>query len=181
MVSVQSDLRRRAIAWLLLAAGLVLAACGSGDTPCFDESGSDSLQRRILEARIPTAAEGDEDTHLHVRLHLFVRGRPRVVPAAVGLELNPTPERTAALHTHTSDGVVHNEGAPGATLGQFFTIWGLALGPECVGADEVGDDEEVRMWVDGRRSSEYGDLQLKDGQRIVVSLGRDQEMPNVPW
>ncbi len=86
--------------------------------------------------------------HVHTHLTIFVHGAARQVPAGVGI----TPPRQAQqtprgvfvdgggcfywLHTHAADGIIHIE-SPLAhrafTLGDFFDIWGVRLGPQQVG------------------------------------------------
>jgi hypothetical protein len=174
--------RRLSAAPAVALACAALAGCGE-DVParaqCYDRSDT-PLPERIKAARVPTADKGDGSTHLHMEVRIWIRGHPKVIPATVGLELDPTPDRTATLHTHTSDGLIHDEGYPGGTLGQFFAVWGLSFGPDCVGSARVEDGEKVRMWVDGRPSDEYGDLEFENGQKIVISLGREEAMPTPP-
>jgi hypothetical protein len=74
--------------------------------------------------------------HIHAHLQVYVDGRPRSLPGAIGL-LGPLPQQTPAgafygavqcyywLHTHTSDGVIHIESPTVRiyTLGNFFDEW----------------------------------------------------------
>jgi hypothetical protein len=79
--------------------------------------------------------------HIHAHLAIFVNGKQRQVPFGVGIGPPLRGQNSSAgpfvtegscfawLHTHTADGIIHEE-APTKqtfTLGQFFAIWGLKL------------------------------------------------------
>jgi hypothetical protein len=68
--------------------------------------------------------------HLTVTLDL----EPVEVPAYVGIDRLRSVQ--AAAHTHDSSGTVWLEGRGSSdiTLGQFFTLWGVRLSRECLGA-----------------------------------------------
>jgi hypothetical protein len=85
--------------------------------------------------------------HIHVHLTIFVNGSQRLVPYGIGIA--PPLQGTklpsgyfvgsgscfAWLHTHASDGIIHVESPAQKTytLGDFFDIWGVQLGPNVVG------------------------------------------------
>jgi hypothetical protein len=86
--------------------------------------------------------------HVHTHLALFVNGKPRQVPAGIGiappLGIQHKPHKMifvnkgdcfAWLHTHTPDGMIHIESPiqRGFTLGDFFDIWGQPLGRDRLG------------------------------------------------
>lgn len=71
--------------------------------------------------------------HIHAHVAIFVDGAARQIPQGVGIV-------TSAgclywLHTHQPDGIVHIESPVqrNFTLGNFFDVWGQALGPDQVG------------------------------------------------
>jgi hypothetical protein len=84
--------------------------------------------------------------HIHAHLTVFVNGKPRQVPAGVGIP-GAQAQNTAQgafittgtcfywLHTHASDGVIHIESPVRRvyTLGNFFDEWGQPLGPDQAG------------------------------------------------
>jgi hypothetical protein len=99
--------------------------------------------------------------HVHARLTLFVRGKPRSVPLGVGIGLPVRTQRGEGgrfasggscfsfLHTHAADGVIHIE-APGRvtfTLGQFFAVWNQRLDPRHLG----GHRGRVVAYLNGKR------------------------------
>jgi hypothetical protein len=74
--------------------------------------------------------------HIHSHLQVYVNGRPRSLPGAIGI-VGPVEQQTAYgpffgaqqcyywLHTHTNDGVIHVESPSERvyTLGNFFDEW----------------------------------------------------------
>jgi len=108
------------------------------------------------------------EAHYHPTLTISIDSRTQTVPPGIGIDPREDPMQMASLHTHEEPGVIHAEGIESATLGQFFAVWGVPFGPERLGARRG----PVRMWVDGRRSRAFGDLRLRDGQRIVLAVGR---------
>ena len=99
------------------------------------------------------------------------------MPANIGIDPARPPEMMAGLHTHDASGTIHNEAGTGSTLGQFFEIWGVEFSGSRLGPYEANGEEEVRMWVGGEPSQEFGDLALADGQQIVVAFGDDARLP----
>jgi hypothetical protein len=84
--------------------------------------------------------------HIHTHLTIFVNGKQRQVPAAIGIP-GAVAQQTSAgpfvesgtcfywLHTHAADGIIHIESPVQRTytLGEFFDEWGQPLGPGQVG------------------------------------------------
>ena len=83
----------------------------------------------------------------------------------------------AGLHTHDDSGTIHNEAGTSSRLGQFFAVWGVRLSATQLGPYRATKRKTVRMWVDGKPSRDFGELQLKDGQQIVVAYGKKSDMP----
>jgi hypothetical protein len=84
--------------------------------------------------------------HIHAHLAIFVNGKARQVPAAIGIpgaqaQQTPNGPYIAAgtcfywLHTHAADGIIHIESPVQRTytLGDFFNEWGQPLGPAQAG------------------------------------------------
>ena len=84
--------------------------------------------------------------HIHAHLTVFVNGKQRQIPAAIGIP-GAKAENTAQgpfiaggncfywLHTHAADGIIHIESPVHRTytLGNFFDEWGQPLGPDRAG------------------------------------------------
>jgi hypothetical protein len=172
-----------AVALVGVVLAVVLASGGSSERPSSARQGPfglhySGLEQRRLGAGVPTMAEADPAVHTHPKLALYARGRAISLPANIGMDPARASSDMAGLHTHDSSGVIHVEGAPDATLGQFFRIWGVPFGPDRLGPYRARGRARVRMWVDGRPSRAFGSLRLADGQRIVVSYGSSTRPPS---
>src|SRR6266705_5713154 len=85
--------------------------------------------------------------HIHAHLAIFVNGKQKQVPYGIGIgpplrgQNSPVgPFVTSGscfawMHTHTADGIIHEEGPTKQTftLGQFVAIWGIKLSTTQVG------------------------------------------------
>lgn len=64
-----------------------------------------------------------------------------------------------------------------ATLGQFFEVWGVPFSKTQLGPYHARGGKVMRMWVDGKPSKEFRELQLRDNQDVVVALGEKRTAP----
>jgi hypothetical protein len=135
------------------------------------------LQQRRARAGVSTMSAPTANIHIHPQLSVWVDGAPVEVPANIGIDPRRPPGDMASLHTHTPDGIIHDEGQGNGTLDQFFAVWGVPLSPSQLGPYRAGGGKVVQMWVDGKPSRAFGALKLQDKQRIVVSLGKPSERP----
>ncbi|MEV4418561.1 hypothetical protein AB0L40_01130 [Patulibacter sp. NPDC049589] len=137
----------------------------------------DGLVQRRIAAGVVTMGTAQSSAHIHPQLSLFIDGKPVQVPANIGVDPNASGDDMAALHTHTPDGLIHDEGQGNGTLGQFFAIWGVALSADRLGSYRTGGGKQVQMWVDGKPTRAFGGLRLQDEQKIVLSYGRPTANP----
>ena len=132
--------------------------------------------------------------HVHAHLDVFVDGKPVLVPAGIGINIddpgvqrhNDGPGGSASyggiercstpcispLHTHDSSGIIHTESATPVpnTLGEFFTEWGVRLSPSCVGNDCGA--KPVAFYIDGKRyTQDPTAIELTDQEEIAVVVG----------
>jgi hypothetical protein len=166
----------------VVAAGLALALGGgrSGDqnTVTGFEPDYTDLAAREQAAGVSTMGNPQDATaHFHPHLSLYLNGDGIPIPTNVGIDPSASPEAMASLHTHSSDGTIHVEGMSRATLGQLFEIWGVTFSKAQLGPYRASGDRVVRMWVDGKRSTAFGEQQLADGQRIVIAFGPKDSPP----
>src|SRR6478672_4841553 len=111
--------------------------------------------------------------HVHAHLDVFVNGRPVIVPAGIGIDLNNPAVQTdtgpndiaigagltqecdapciSPLHTHDLSGLLHTETKTPSPnqLGQFFTQWAVRLTSKCVGA-YCKPAVPITIYVDGK-------------------------------
>ncbi|HTM69113.1 MAG TPA: hypothetical protein VL426_07555 [Candidatus Binatia bacterium] len=105
--------------------------------------------------------------HIHPELTIMIDGEKRTIPANIGIDdgcMHP-------LHTHDDTGVIHVE-APvkrDFTLGDFFAVWHMPFDKDHV-LDKTADaGHEVRLLVNGELSQDYGNLLLKDKDKIMIA------------
>jgi len=108
-------------------------------------------------------------SHYHANLEIIVDGEKQNIPTGVGVlrdQMRPT-------HTHDSSGELHIEGpcVRDFTLGDFFKIYGKTFNSQCIfdNCDEEGKSS-LKMFVNGDESVAFGDLVLRDGQKIKVEF-----------
>lgn len=138
-----------------------------------------------------TCREGENFIfHVHAHLAVFVDGKPRQVPAGIGvappLRFEPRPNGQSYvvngacfgwLHTHTPDGGIHIE-APfqrAFTLGDFFDVWGQPLDADRLGSHrgKVTAYYEGKPYVGDPRTIPLGQhsrVQLSIGTPVVGAL-----------
>lgn len=163
---------------------MVVVVAGSGGQSSSSTGGPafgphyDGLQDRLVAAKASTMAEPASSIHIHPVLAVYANGKKTEVPANIGIDPDQPPTAMAGFHTHDSSGTIHDEGMPpGATLEQFFEIWGVPFSKSELGPYKASGDKVVRMWVDGKPSTAYGALELEDGQQIVVAYGPKDAPP----
>ncbi|HST24421.1 MAG TPA: hypothetical protein VLJ76_00370 [Gaiellaceae bacterium] len=134
----------------------------------------------LLTARIPSIGLdplGQEQLafHIHQHLDLFVNGKRVTVPQYVGIQINSQAQTAtfAELHTHLTDGVIHNESARNVrfTLAQFFAVWGVRLTSKCVGSFK-GSCDNLHAWLNGKPVANPAAIVLKSHEEIEVSIGK---------
>lgn len=109
--------------------------------------------------------------HIHAHLALFVNGKQIGIPKFVGVV--PTGAQTSCLywiHTHDETGIIHVE-APEPhdySLGNFFDIWGEALG-----RDQIGPYRgPVTAFVNGTKyDGDLAQIPLRAHQLITLEVG----------
>ena len=104
--------------------------------------------------------------HIHQELEIEILGVQQVIPADVGI----SPGFMHVLHTHEEDNKIHVETPYAATLRlkDFFTIWKQAFNKTCIFDNCVDETHVLEFFVNGQASSEFENLELKDGQEIKI-------------
>ncbi len=123
------------------------------------------------------AASYDRGVHWHPHLSVTLNGSPYTVPANIGIDsslwkdhsLDQYGSGAAALHTHDTSGTIHvevNTSHRDFTLHEFLAIWGQPSDGSAIDGHPV-----TAVTVDGvQQASATGDVVLKDGQKIAMTL-----------
>ncbi len=131
--------------------------------------------------------------HVHSHLDVFVNGKTIRVPAGIGINIHDpavkifkAPDGSRAygginlcktpcispLHTHDDTGILHTESASPVPnrLGQFFTEWGVALTPTCVGG--YCHLTNPHVYVNGKPfAGDPRGIVLTDHKEIAIVIG----------
>jgi hypothetical protein len=182
------------LAVLLGAFALIAAGCGASATappPGLSISGPGlqtsappwqpqyaNLAQRLKLIGIPPG--GKEKFHIHALLHVYVNGLLSPVPADVGIDRAKGVE--SSLHTHDATGIIHME-APRPyryTLGDFFSVWGVKLGPAQVGGLKGLGGDHLHFYVNGKPLSNPAAYVLHNGDSVVIGYGPPNSFPRTP-
>jgi len=188
---------RGALAGLLV---LAVAACGSSnDTPAGVSIAGPGLQesqpasglsqpawrpeyahlaQRLRVIGIPPG--GQEKFHIHAMLRIYINGLLAPLPAEIGLDSKQGIE--SSMHTHDSSGIIHME-APhpfSYTLGDFFQVWGVKLGPAQVGGLKGLGGDHLHFYLNGKPLSNPAALVLHRYDNIVIGYGPASSFPHNP-
>lgn len=133
--------------------------------------------------------------HVHAHLDVFVNGKPVLVPAGIGIDLDNSAVQSetgpddivigaglsqecdepciSPLHTHDLSGLLHTETKTPSPnqLGQFFTQWAVRLDSNCVGG-YCKPAVPIKIYVDGK--VEIGDptqIELSNLREIAIVIG----------
>jgi hypothetical protein len=184
----------RFVACLALLCALVAAGCGSsgsGAPPGLTLAGPGlqtskppwppeyaHLAERLREIGIPPG--GKETFHIHAMLHIYVKGLLVPLPADIGLD--PAKGIESSMHTHDSTGIIHME-APHPfhyTLGDFFAVWGVKLGPAQVGGLTGYGGDKLHFYLNGKPVSNPAALPLHRYDSVVIGYGPVDSFPHTP-
>jgi hypothetical protein len=138
--------------------------------------------------------------HVHAHLDVLVDGKPIVVPAGVGINIDDPEVKSfkepggavsyggielcrkpciSPLHTHDTSGILHTESKSPEpnTLGQFFKEWGVRLSESCVG--KHCRPERVAFYVNGKPyRQDPRTIELTDHKEIAIVIGTPP--PTIP-
>jgi hypothetical protein len=136
------------------------------------------LAQRLKLIGIPPG--GKEKFHIHALLHIYVNGLLKPLPANIGLD--PAKGIESSMHTHDGTGIIHME-APypfSYTLGDFFAVWGVKLGPDQVGGLKGYGDNHLHFYLNGKPIRNPAALVLHRYDRIVIGYGPPNSFPHNP-
>lgn len=136
------------------------------------------LAQRLQAIGIPPG--GKEKFHIHAMLHIYVKGLLSALPADIGIDQAKGLE--SSMHTHDSTGIIHME-APrpyNYTLGDFFSVWGVKLGPAQLGALSGYGGDHLHFYLNGKPLSNPAAHVLHNGDSVVIGYGADNSFPHTP-
>jgi hypothetical protein len=136
------------------------------------------LAQRLKQIGIP--AGGKEKFHIHALLRIYVNGLLRPLPADIGIDSAKGIE--SSMHTHDGSGIIHME-APAPfdyTLGDFFSVWGVKLGPAQVGGLTGLGGNRLHFYLNGKPLSNPAALVLHKDDSIVIGYGPPGGYPHNP-
>jgi hypothetical protein len=136
------------------------------------------MQQRVRKIGLPPV--GKETFHIHAMLHIYVNGLLTPLPADIGIEASKG--RETSLHTHDSTGIIHmetNHRYP-FTLGDFFAVWGVKLGPAQVGGLTGLGGDHLHFYLNGKPLANPAAHLLHNGESIVIGYGPDNSFPHTP-
>ncbi len=136
------------------------------------------LPERLHQLGLPPT--GNEKFHIHAVLHIYNEGLLVQVPAEIGLE--PAKHIETSLHTHDGTGIIHMEAAHPFkfTLGDFFSVWGVKLGPAQVGGLKGYGADKLHFYVNGRPLTNPAAYVLHNGDSIVIGYGPANSFTHTP-
>lgn len=106
--------------------------------------------------------------HIHPHITIIDNGKNIEIPANIGI--NTTTNCMSSIHTHETDGIIHVESPVQRNfiLGDFFYNWKKTFNKDQILDRKADATHEVVMTVDGKPSTEFENLVLKDKQEIVI-------------
>jgi hypothetical protein len=136
------------------------------------------LSERAHQLGLPPV--GNEKFHIHAILHIYREGLLVPVPPDIGINLAKHTE--TSLHTHDGTGIIHMETVHPYpfTLGEFFDVWGVKLGPAQVGALTGLGGDKLHFYVNGKPLSNPAAYVMHNGDSIVIGYGADSSFPHTP-
>ncbi len=136
------------------------------------------LSERLHAMGLPLP--GNEKFHIHAMLHIYVNGLLVPLPADIGIDRSKHFE--TSLHTHDGTGIIHME-APHRfrfTLGDFFSVWGVKLGPAQLGSLTGFGGDKLHFYLNGKPLKNPAAYVLRKGDSIVIGYGPDNSFPHKP-
>jgi len=105
-----------------------------------------------------------------------------LLPVAALIGLEPSKGIETSLHTHDSTGIIHMETVHPFrfTLGDFFKVWGVKLGPEQVGGLTGLGGDKLHFYVNGHTLTDPAAYVMHNGDNISIGFGEDASFPHSP-
>jgi hypothetical protein len=159
-------------------AGLVISGAGLQSTQPPWPVEYKHLAQRLKQLGLPPG--GKETFHIHALLHIYVNGL--LSPLAANIGLDPAKGVESSLHTHDRTGIIHMEASHPYrfTLGDFFAVWGVKLGPGQLGGLTGYGGDRLHFYRNGRPLSNPAAHVLHNNDSIAIGYGADSSFPHAP-
>lgn len=147
--------------WIVI---VILAVIGGGYYLFSGAKGNDCMKMPAKEMNI--GGHQNLALHIHPELRITIGEEPWIIPANIGVKQ----KIMRPIHTHDASGALHVEApCPRAfRLGEFFEIWGETFNERCILDNCVDAEHSLKMFVNGKESSEFADLVLRDKDIIEI-------------
>ncbi len=113
-------------------------------------------------------------THLHADVKVYINGNP------IDFSQPMYQLRSNLVHFEDRDGDVIHVHATGMTIGYTLKTLGINFSPDCISVGRENYCNEgtstLKLYVNGRPNAEFGDYQIKDLDKILVSYGSENEI-----
>lgn len=152
----------------VLALALLAAAAPRANPPPIDGIRCEGMEGAVV--------------HIHQYLALYDGYQRLTVPAGIGIHQNCL----YWLHTHTADGLVHDEVPIHKffKLGNFFDVWGQPLTWYRAGPLRAHPGTKLRITVDGKSfRGNPRNIELDNHTEIIIKAGPPfiTHPPHYPW
>ncbi len=119
------------------------------------------------EVALRSTTDMATEYHIHPELSILVNGTEVAIPQNLGVKANGM----TAIHTHDEKGIIHVE-APvkkDFTLGDFFAVWDKDFSSTRLLGNDVNENTEIMVTVNGQKVDTYENTILRDKDKIVIS------------
>ncbi len=122
----------------------------------------------------------DMATKFHIHSHLTIMANKKLVPVPVNIGIEQNPSCLHSLHTHDETSVIHVESPvkKDFTLGDFFFLWEKPLSSDRILDFATDSDHGLKMYINGRESTEFDQLVLQDYEDIFLDYYALSEGPD---
>ena len=123
--------------------------------------------------------ETAEKVHEHADFKVYLDGKEYNFSRAKYMS-DETKVLSQLIHLHDMDGEIIHKHANGVALGQFFESIGMKFNNTCFILDNKAqycnrNNKTLKMYVNGILNNDFGNYELKDLDKILISYGNDDE------
>ena len=116
--------------------------------------------------------------HIHPHLSMIANKQIVTLPAEIGIDEQK--KCLTSLHTHDASGTIHIE-APvqkDFILSDFFAVWNKPFNKNQILDFKVDAEHGLKFYVDGKESSDFENVMLKDHQELFIDYYNLKDGPD---